>query len=222
MQKQNRQLKTSLRENGMIKENVSVDSGIWAKVPLSPNQITTISLILSLFAVILIYLSPNYILASFSLFILAFLFDAIDGAVARAKKLVSNKGAFIDGVFDRIVDFSIILSLYVIVERDVLLFLNFNILGFEINLIFLTLVFTTLLPSFITAYADHRKALTDKKVKQIPTGFGRAERSILLLLSYLLIIFGMLKWMLLTLILIILISLWTAFVRFSFVIKHSQ
>lgn len=194
----------------MIKDKASIDSNLWASVPLSPNQITTTSLLFGILGALLVLVDIKYIIPSFILFIFAFLFDAIDGAVARAKKLVSNKGAFIDGVFDRVVDFCIILALYIITPEKTYL----------TNLTFLLLIFISALPSFITAYAEHKKAMSKSAVNKIPKSLGRPERSLLLLLAFLFGISNMFDYLIYAVIIVVAISLWASLVRFRFVIQN--
>jgi len=194
----------------MIKEKVSIDSDIWSKIPLGPNQVTALSLLFGFFGVLFIFLDKTYARVSFLFFIFAFFLDAIDGAIARAKKLVTNRGAFIDGVFDRIVDLCIIFALYLIIPRHTYL----------VNLLFLFTVFISALPSFITAYADHKKAMDKKNATRIPKSLGRPERSLILLMVFLFGIFGFFNYMLYGILIVILMSLWTSAVRFSFVVLN--
>ena len=82
---------------------------LFSSLPLTPNQITFSSLF---FALIGLYFALQ-LSALFSLlfFILAGAADAIDGAVARARKSATAHGAYIYGMVDRLVEFCLIISL---------------------------------------------------------------------------------------------------------------
>jgi len=75
-----------------------------------PNFLTSFSLIFALFGTVSLFLKNLFLGAVF--FFFSFLFDFIDGAVARATKKVSIKGAFFDTISDRIVEFLFFLGLF--------------------------------------------------------------------------------------------------------------
>ncbi len=117
---------------------------------LSPNTWTTVSLILALGGF-------GFVLSAHTgwgvaLFILSGCADGIDGKVARYTQKVTAIGAFWDGVVDRFVDGLIILSFW---------FVDFPDVGMNIELLLFLLLFVTLLPPFIVAYANHRQAVPD-------------------------------------------------------------
>ncbi|HZX44982.1 MAG TPA: CDP-alcohol phosphatidyltransferase family protein [Candidatus Nanoarchaeia archaeon] len=73
------------------------------RTQITPNQITFFSLILGLVASFLFSLGSYYYALVGILFIhLSFLFDHVDGEIARYKKLRSDFGAWFDQVSDRI------------------------------------------------------------------------------------------------------------------------
>ncbi len=143
---------------------------IFRNFPLHPNIITVSAVFFAFFA----YLSyPNNGWLSFSLFGVAFLTDAIDGAVARAKNLESRKGAFLDGITDRIVEFLLILALFntpiprLVLEKDLWLLI--------------ILFFGTGMTSFVKAYAEHTGAMHHAHAAAMPGILERAERSALIM-----------------------------------------
>jgi len=73
-----------------------------ARIPLSPNSLTLLGLLVSLISAFL-FAKGNLFLAAF-LLLLGGVFDTLDGAVARAKGLSSSFGAFFDSVCDRYAD----------------------------------------------------------------------------------------------------------------------
>lgn len=141
-----------------------------AALPLSPAQITASSV---LFAAAGLYFSLQSLpIHSLAFFILAGAADALDGAVARAKKQVSASGAYIDGICDRLVEFLLVLAL-----------LSYSLPAFllpsQLSLICI-LFFGSTMSSFATAYAEHRHVADAKKISCQPGILPRAERLILL------------------------------------------
>lgn len=139
---------------------------------LSPNTWTTISLIVALagfWAVIQYQIALAVILYSISN-----VCDMIDGRVARFSNRSSKLGAFWDGTVDRFVDALLILSFY---------FLRFEQSQQHIAMLLFWLLFATLLPPFIVAYANHRGAVPDPTEKVIWRIGFRIEYAILLLVG---------------------------------------
>ena len=123
---------------------------------IKPTHITFLSLFFGIMASILFYYS--LFLLSLLFISLSFLLDAVDGYVARKTNKVTNIGAFIDGVFDRVVEFLFLLSIA----------LCFSLFTLQIVLI---MVFGTFMHSFLKCYAVYRKVLEEKKVEK----FGEFE-----------------------------------------------
>ncbi len=149
---------------------------IFSWLPVNPNSITILSVIMAVLAYVVWLPRLEHKLEGIILFILAFFFDAIDGAVARAKKLESKQGAFLDGIADRIVEFFLILTL-------------FKIYAFNIEmqvLLFAILFFGTGMTSFVKAYAEHQGLLKHNEAIALSGLFERTERSIALLFIFLL------------------------------------
>jgi phosphatidylglycerophosphate synthase len=147
--------------------------GLFSRLPLSANQITLCALLLALIGFYFAYLQQP--LASLFFFVLSGTADAIDGAVARARKEVSARGAFIDGMIDRLVEFLLICSFFFYA-------LPAFIVPSALSLV-LFLFFGTCMTSFATAYADHRKAARPAKIARQPGILPRAERLILLFIA---------------------------------------
>ncbi|MBN2478084.1 CDP-alcohol phosphatidyltransferase family protein [Candidatus Micrarchaeota archaeon] len=164
-------------KNSRAGKKVSKSLSFFKFIPLTPNQLTLLAII---FAFISFISFRDYPAVSFSIMIFAFLLDAIDGPVARAKGMVSDKGAFIDGVSDRIVEFLLILLLLIHFSTSVNLLISF----------ILILFFGTCMTSFVKAYADHQDIITRKKALQMPGILERTERSVLLLIIFGLFLFG--------------------------------
>jgi len=149
-------------------------------IPLSPNALTILSLLFALTGAYLIFTSN--LALSIPFILLSFLLDGIDGIVARAKKQVTRFGAYLDGMADRLVEFLILSSMISLSWPDNTLAL-YTILSL--------IAFGTFLTSFAKAYADHRKAITNKKLlDRMGCIFERTERSILILASLILYLYS--------------------------------
>ena len=121
-----------------------------------PNTWTTISLFLAIIA--LIAVAKSFLVTGIVLFIISTLCDLIDGKVARYNNWSSPLGAFWDGTVDRFVDALLIASFF---------FLEMPVSSTFIAIFLYLLLFTTLLPPFIVAYANHRGAVPDPTEKVI-------------------------------------------------------
>ena len=143
---------------------------LFSCLPLSANQITVCALFLAFIGFYFAYAQQPLI--SLLFFILSGAADAIDGAVARARKEVSARGAYIDGMIDRLVEFLFACSFFFYTLPPFILPAAAWIISF--------LFFGSCMTSFATAYADHRKVADARKIAAQPGIFPRAERLILL------------------------------------------
>ncbi len=85
-----------------IKELEVFIGKMFSHLPFSPNFYTLLSLFFAFLSFTFMYF--NEILYAGLCFFLAITLDFIDGAVARAKKLASKKGAYLDTITDRWVE----------------------------------------------------------------------------------------------------------------------
>ncbi|MBM3229809.1 CDP-alcohol phosphatidyltransferase family protein [Candidatus Parvarchaeota archaeon] len=146
---------------------------VLAKLPLDPNHWTVLSVVSAMAGAWAAY---NASLALFAaLAALAFVCDFFDGAVARARKKESRKGAFLDGVSDRLVEAAIIAGLYFIGIPDFVLP--------SMVWLFLLLVFGTFMTSFVKAYSQHTGVLDHKQARSLPGILERGERVGLLFMA---------------------------------------
>lgn len=95
------------------------------KLKVSPNQITVIAFVVGLIAAINVAFG-NMLLAIILLW-LSGLLDVLDGSVARLTNNVSKSGAYMDLVFDRMVEAAIILGFYFLFNQYTLAYLIFFI-----------------------------------------------------------------------------------------------
>ncbi len=106
-----------------------VQSGIdnFAKISyltkLSPNTITTIAFLIGVVGAVLTA-NKLYLLAICFIWISG-LFDALDGTVARLTNKSSKLGAYLDLVFDRLVEAFLIIGLYFAMPEHVLSYFMF-------------------------------------------------------------------------------------------------
>ncbi|MEM3373402.1 MAG: CDP-alcohol phosphatidyltransferase family protein [Candidatus Anstonellales archaeon] len=192
-------------------------------VPLTPNQITFLSLLFSLVG--FFYLVNFKFLKSFFFFLFAFLFDALDGAIARYKNLVSSRGAFLDGITDRIVEFNFLFGLFIIAEfLDLFIFLD-NLDNSFISskvLIFLIIVFGTFFPGYIKAYAEHSKVLDHEKALLMPGLFERSERVLFYIIAHFFLINALYVFFYYILLIILVFSIITSLQRFVYVYTFNE
>lgn len=166
--------------------------------PFHPTVLTVLGVLFAIVGLLIAVLTSELVLGLI-LFLFAFAIDAIDGMVARARGLVSKQGAFLDGVFDRLVEFLLILTLWMIFPWN---------MTEQLALIFI-LFFGTAMTSFVKAYAEHSGMLGHRETVTMPGILERTERSVLLLLVFLLIIIGSTQWLTVLLYLIAALSLVT-------------
>jgi len=141
---------------------------LFSKLGLSPNAWTVLALLPALFGFVELY-NGNAINGAV-LFLVSGFMDVIDGAVARVTKATTTKGAFLDGLIDRYVEILLYLGILAYL-------LNTPVAEFIIPHAYWVclLVFSALMPSFITAYADHRGVIRDKD--DLPRMGGLMERA---------------------------------------------
>ncbi|QLZ68629.1 CDP-alcohol phosphatidyltransferase family protein [Legionella sp. PC1000] len=132
--------------------------------PFPAGFYTINSLILATVAVFYSY--SHYYITAILLFLLAGIFDVIDGSVARARNKASNLGAFVDGTIDRFVDFAIIFSYF---------FCEIKAFYLSLDQLICITSFVVILPSFIVAYANHRGAVSDDNETLIWRVMNRGE-----------------------------------------------
>lgn len=153
-------------------------SSLFINFPFSPNILTLFSIFLAVIGAYYIYLNVIYMAILF--IALSLLMDGLDGIVARAQKKQTKFGAFLDGVSDRVVEFIILFSL---------IFYTWpNQLFMQIMLL-LILFFGSIMTSYIVAYSVHREVVKNKDTNKMKIVFARAERTILILIILISLIF---------------------------------
>ncbi len=160
-------------KNSPIGRSISNSIGkTFGNLPIDPNVITILSVLMAIFGYITWLPLRDAKIQSIIFFALAFFFDALDGAIARAQKKDTKQGAFLDGIADRVVEFFLVLTLFKIYAFNVeVQFLLLNILFFG-----------TFMTSFVKAYAEHQGMLNHEEALKMPGIFERGERTIALLI----------------------------------------
>lgn len=146
-------------------------------LPLHPNHITLLSVLLASVGAYFIFNKGAF---GILLIFLSFACDGLDGAVARAKKLTSAFGAYLDGVSDRVVEFFALLPL--------ILDANFMLPSV------LALFFGTCMTSFSKAYASHRGVMDVAPAAKMRTILPRTERVIGIFIALILFVYGYLEY----------------------------
>lgn len=155
-------------------ERIGIKLGvIFSHVPLTPNQWTLLSLVPAVFGFVALAYWKEMGWA-LGLFLISGMIDAIDGGVARVTGSVSNFGAYLDGMVDRLVECLLLTGLMLFGMPDLV------ISGYSTPMwlwLSLLLFIGSGMVSFARAYADHRKVLTDpKKLRKMGGVLERAER----------------------------------------------
>ena len=146
-----------------------------AKIPISPNQWTILSLILAI--IVFYFLVNQEFLISFVLCVVTISIDMVDGAVARVSNKVTKFGAYLDTIVDRFVEFFIVFGLF---------FTNYTSLIFSSQAWLMILFFGSMMSTYSKPTALE-KGLIKKELK----GGGILEHTdrlllflIIILLSY--------------------------------------
>lgn len=162
-----------LKQNTNSKNTQNFIGKILAKLPISPNQWTLLSVILALFAGV--FIASYNLWLGLALFAVSAFCDLADGAVAREKGLTSKLGGFIDGVADRFVEaiflFSFMFYPLPVVFIDPKIWISF------------LLFFGAAMPSFIRAYADHKEIISTDEALALGGICERSERLIILIIG---------------------------------------
>lgn len=104
---------TKLKEKSRIVLTPLVN--LFAKMNINPSLLTFIGLVINCFSAYLF--AFGYFLWAGIVLIVASLFDAIDGAVARKNDRVTDFGAFLDSTVDRYSEFIIFLGIFIFYTR---------------------------------------------------------------------------------------------------------
>jgi len=155
---------------------------IFSKIPISANAWTLLSIVPALlgFAFLVRQQMDNALV----LFAASALMDAVDGGVARVTGTVSNLGAYLDGMMDRIVEGLMLVGIALHGMPDLVVY-QYTVPYYIV--IMLLLFFGSVMVSYSRAYAVYRRVLRDnKKISRMPGGLERAERLVLIFLGMLL------------------------------------
>jgi phosphatidylglycerophosphate synthase len=149
---------------------------MFSKLSLSPNQWTVLSLVFAL-ALFYFLIKGEFLIVTIVFAFTAFI-DMIDGAVARETKKVTKMGGYLDSIIDRVIEFIIILGLFLNNYPDFLV-------SIKLWLLFL------LFGSFMSTYT--RAAAFEKEVfKNLKGGIlEHTDRLIFFLIIFIISIFSL-------------------------------
>ena len=138
------------------------------KTKITPNQITVFSLVFGVFGALLIFYNPIIALAFLNI---SFVFDCLDGQMARYKQIFSAFGMFLDNVSDRFVE-----SFYIV---SISYYYNL----FAYNIIILALYFLYIYMSDMVIYSkiEYKPMTFKEKVLFAPIYFLNRSFVVLLL-----------------------------------------
>lgn len=99
---------------------------VFEKTGVTPNQLTVAAFTLGIAAVVLVAFKLNF--WAFGVLALSGFVDIIDGTLARIKDVQSKKGAFLDLIFDKLVEVLFILGLAIAYPEHYITYVVFLIL----------------------------------------------------------------------------------------------
>lgn len=167
-----------LRESAAGAQASSFLGRLLSNAPLSPNHVTLLAFLFALAG--FYYLAAQSFGLALLLFSLSGLCDIADGAIARARGQASAKGAFLDGVTDRVVEFLLLFGLMLYPWPA------FILPGWM--WVVALLFFGSAMTAFVPAYAFYRGIVVEKELN----GFlPRAERMLMFLLILALLAFNL-------------------------------
>jgi len=191
-------------QRDLFKKVEKIVGKIFSSLPITPNQYSLISIIFALIS--FYFLIKHNLILAIPFFLIAGFLDFIDGAVARYKNISTKIGAYLDTICDRYVEGILLLGM---------LFLPLP----KILLPAYVWIFLILFGSLITTYAKAAAKEKELVAQGLKGGLlSRAERLILLITSLILGIFNF-SWMTYLLILIAILTNFTAFQRINSAIK---
>ena len=194
-------------QRDLFKKVEKIVGKIFSSLPITPNQYSLISIIFALIS--FYFLIKHNLILAIPFFLIASFLDFVDGAVARYKGISTKVGAYLDTICDRYVEG----------------FLLFGMLFLPLPKILLpgyAWVFLILFGSLLTTYAKATAKEKELVAQELKGGLlSRAERLILLITSLILGIFNF-SWMTYLLILIAILTNFTAFQRINSAIKYLE
>jgi phosphatidylglycerophosphate synthase len=156
---------------------------VFSRLPFTSNHWTYLSIVLAIIGFFQLVYYKNMFMA-FVLFLTSGFLDAVDGAVARARKSVTKMGGYLDGIVDRIVEAFLLFGL-LIFDLPGFIFLDYWIPSHI--WIVLLLFFGTALTTHARSYASEKKVIISNRVLSwMPGILERTERLLVIGLAMLL------------------------------------
>ena len=200
-----------LRSGGYNRQVSRFLYGIFSWVPFSPNQITVLAILLSILG---LAIARADLPMAFLAFLLAMFFDVLDGAIARGRGEATRLGAFLDGIADRVVEFLMLSAIFTL-DMEVVIFPH----QWWVVII---LFFGSLMTSFVKSYARYHDLMKKEETERMPGILERAERVLLLLISFGLYIAGYPLYASYVLVFTAILSFVTFLERFFYVVENAR
>ena len=115
-------------DNGLYIIIRAINPTFW-KLGITPNMITTLSLVFSLVGVLLFYKQKLLPLAAI-LFFIGYLFDCQDGYMARKYKMVSKFGDYYDHISDVLKYIALLVAMFVLRKNNTHFLKYFSFIAF--------------------------------------------------------------------------------------------
>ncbi|MFA5166008.1 MAG: CDP-alcohol phosphatidyltransferase family protein [Candidatus Paceibacterota bacterium] len=180
----------------------------FAKLPLSANQYTYLSIVFVLISAYLIISREFYWALAF--FALSGLMDFVDGSVARAKGTSGPFGAYLDTVVDRYIEGIIIVSLMFLPLPHFLNIPHYIWIG--------AFLFGSIATTYVKAAASEKKLVDRELVGGV---MSRGERIIMLCIGILLANFSY-TWCMYVIVFLAIMSNYTALQRITSAFRKSK
>ena len=175
---------------------------IFIMLKIKPSTITIFAFIIGLVSAFLIFL--NQYLAALALLWISGLLDVLDGTVARINNQSSKRGAYIDMIFDRMVEAAVILGFYFAFPEFAPAYMLF----------FVAVIFN------FTTFTVAGSLFHNTSLKSMHYDSGLAERTETFIVFSLMLLFtGQIFWILMIFNIIIFI---TGIIRFFKITKYSK
>lgn len=141
--------------------------------PLTPNHVTVISGLFGVAGAFLLMVDSYLSLFLAGVFIQIFaILDLVDGDMARAKKMQSNFGMWLDIFFDKLTDFLLIIGFatgaYFQTDDPIMLFLGMTLMGINFSIQFIMVLNDHL---FKTMRASNEKIINSVDTEERKSGF---------------------------------------------------
>jgi len=187
---------------GLFQPIFNTIAKILVHLKIKPSTLTFLAFIAGIAAAILIFL--NQYLPALGVLWISGLLDVLDGTVARLKNESSKRGAYLDLIFDRMVEAAVIIGFYFAFPQNAIVYLLF---------------FVAVLFNF-TTFMVAASLFANTSLKSMHYDSGLVERTETFIVFSLMLLFtGQIFWILMVFNILIFI---TGIIRFLKITKYSR